>query len=84
MHCSVLCRRNVNEAIKSRLKAVFQLRAFYTYVHARKSLKCNIKILKCNITFEVNKCFDGENSAFCMILHALVILLVKYKLVRRG
>ena len=40
------------------LKAVFQLRVFYTYVHARKSLN------HFNITFEVNKCFDGENSAF--------------------
>ena len=44
--------------IKPSLKAVFQLHVFYTYVHARESLN------HFNITFEVNKCFDGENSAF--------------------
>ena len=43
------------------LKAVFQLRVFYTYVLARKSLN------HFNITFEVNKCIDGENSAFSTI-----------------
>ena len=40
-----------------RLKAVFQLRVFYTYVHACRSLN------HFNITFEVSKCFDGENSS---------------------
>ena len=50
-------KRSVNK----HLKAVFQLRVFYTYVHARKSLN------HFNIAFEVNKCFDGENSAFSMI-----------------
>ena len=35
-----------------------QLRVFYTYVRARKSLN------HFNITFEVNKCFDEMNSAF--------------------
>ena len=58
-------------------KAVFQLRVFYTYVHARKSVN------HLNITFKVNKCFDGENLAFPTIYHALVILFVKYKLRRR-
>ena len=63
--------------IKPSLKAVFQLHVFYTYVHARESLN------HFNITFEVNKCFDGENSAFPTIQHALVILFVKYKLLTR-
>ena len=36
----------------------FQLRVFYMYVHARKSL------INSNIAFKMNKCFDGENSAF--------------------
>ena len=44
-----------------RFKVVFQLRVFYTYVHARKSLN------HFNITFEENNCFDGQNSAFSTI-----------------
>ena len=59
------------------IKAVFQLDVFYTYVHARKRLN------HFNITFERNGYFDGENSAFPAIWHALVILVVKYKLLRR-
>ena len=43
--------------ILDRLKAVFQLRVLHSYEHARKSLNINV-------TFEMNKCFNGENSAF--------------------
>ena len=50
---------NADVYLKQSLKAVFQLRVFYTYVHPHKSLN--------QIAFEVNKCFDGENSAFSTI-----------------
>ena len=40
------------------LKAVFQLRVFHTYVHARKTLNTF------NITFEMNSCLHRENSTF--------------------
>ena len=40
------------------VKAVFQLRVFHAYVHARKTLN------HFNITFEMNNCLQRENSAF--------------------
>ena len=48
--------------------AVHQLHGFYTYVLARKR--------RLNIAFEINKCCNGEHSAF-LIYDAFVILFVK-------
>ena len=63
--------------LQTLFKAVFQLCVFCTYVHARKYLN------DFDITFERSKCFDGANSAFPAVWHALVTLVVKYKLLRR-
>ena len=52
----------LNETVGVALLGCFPVvRVSHTYVHARKSLN------PFNSTFEVNKCFDGENKCFSTI-----------------
>ena len=60
------------------VKGVFSSYAFFTRMNTYVKVEIHF-----SITFEVNECFDEKNSAFPMRQHTLVILIVKYKLLRR-
>ena len=76
---NLMHRKNAKNELDRASLRLFSSYAFFTptYTHVKVEIHFNV-------AFEVNKCFDGENSAFATIQHAFVILFLKYKLVRRG